>query len=278
LNGIARLFDATRETDMANTPDNPGYVDSKTLTRLAALTHRLKQRSLEILNIKFGDCVLDLGCGSGIDTITLAQLVGPDGLVVGVDFDDELLREAEKMAQHAGYTEWIKHLIADARSLPCRASCFDASRSDRLFQHVPNASAVLAEMVRVTKPGGRIVVTDADWGTLSIDTPERKIERKICRALPDLLPNGYMGRELFRLFREHPLTSLEVEVHPIVWKDYETFRRTSLSLPEVDRRLVASGAVSWTEWQRFQNSLEVASRHGCFFASGNMILVAGIRS
>ena len=139
------------------------------------------------------------------------------------------------------------------------------------------ASVVLGEMVRVTKPGGKVAVTDADWGTLSIDTPERRIERQICNALAGLLSNGFAGREILRLLLEQPITRVTVEVHPIIWRDYATFLRTSLSLPEVDRRLVTSGAVSWDEWSRFLKSLEEAHHRGCFFASGNMVLVTGTR-
>jgi hypothetical protein len=132
-------------------------------------------------------------------------------------------------------------------------------------------------MVRVTKPGGRIAVADADWGSLSIDTHETGIERQICRALPGLMPSGYAGRELFRLFREQCLGDLTVELSPIVWTDYTTFRRTSLSVRDVDQRLVDSGAVSWEEWYRFLECLEEADRQGYFFATANMVLVAGTR-
>ena len=68
-------------------------------------------------------------------------------------------------------------VCANATELPFPDASFDASRSERMFQHLKDPDAVFGEMVRVTKPGGRIVVLDPDWGTASIDTPGLEEDR-----------------------------------------------------------------------------------------------------
>jgi ubiquinone/menaquinone biosynthesis C-methylase UbiE len=258
--------------------DNPGYIEPAVLAQLAALTQPLKQRTRELLEIKPGDRVIDVGCGPGIDTIALGHLVGPSGFVAGLDHDQGMIQAAtETAARYADVFPRIHHVVADARSIPFQTAAFDACQCERVLQHLKEADLAFAEMVRVVRPGGRIAVADADWGTLSIDTPETRIERSFCLALPELQPNGYAGREIYHLFREHGLVRLTVEAQPILWTDYAAFRRTSLSIPDVDRRIVASGTVSREELRRFLESLKEADREGRFFASGNIILVAGTK-
>src|SRR5207248_10741769 len=131
-----------------------------------------KQLTYNWMHIQPGHSVLDVGCGPGIDTIALADLVGPSGHVVGVDVDEAMIAEANRRAEQAGYRGWCHHLQGNATSLPLETSTFDACRSERLFQHVHNPASVLVEIARVTKPGGWVVVLDADHGTWSIDTSE----------------------------------------------------------------------------------------------------------
>jgi SAM-dependent methyltransferase len=263
---------------MSYTSHNQDYVSSAVLHEISLLTYKLKERMTQLLQIRTGDRVIDVGCGPGIDTVEMARLVGETGLVVGIDHDKGMIAEAEERAWKAGVATWTRNETADATSIPYGAGFFNASRSERLFQHVPHAATVLREMVRVTRRGGRIAVADSDWGTLSIDTPEVDIERRIVRFLPNLVHNGHSGRELLRLFRSQPLTDVSVEVHPIVWQDYATFWATSFSLPNLKERLLGSGVVSQEEFNRFRVSLQEAQQNQSFFASGNVVLVAAVKT
>ncbi len=263
---------------MSNPLANPGYVDPETAQQLAAFTQKLKQRLLAILDLGPGQQVLDVGCGPGIHTLEIARRVEKTGCVVGIDYDPVMIGIAHQRAQTAGVDSWTTHIPAAAARLPFRANSFDASQSERLFQHVDDGAAVLDEMIRVTRYGGKITVADSDWCTLSIDTPETEIERRIVRFLPDLFRNGYAGRQLYRLFKERRLADVQVEAHPIIWTDWKTFRATSFSIKDLNNQLVESGTVTEEELQHFLTSLEDAQRRGVFFASGNIILVIGIKS
>ena len=263
---------------MAAPVENPGYVSSAVLQRLAAVTKQLKRRMTKLLQIKPGAVVLDVGCGPATDTIPMARLVGKDGLVVGVDYDEALVAEANRRAVAAGVAAWTQHVVSDASLLPYPSNTFDACRSERVFQHVTDSTAVLQEMVRVTKPQGRIAVADSDWCSLSIDTPEIAIERRVVRCLPDMLCNGYVGRQLIRMFYEQSIKIAAVEVHPIIWTDYQIFSATSFSIADLQHRIIESRKVSREELERFLSSLEEADRRGVFFASGNLVLVAGVRA
>jgi ubiquinone/menaquinone biosynthesis C-methylase UbiE len=252
-----------------------GYVDPEYLQVAAQVVQQSKQRSYTCMHVQPGQRLLDVGCGPATDTIPLARLVGPAGQVVGVDYDPAMIAEANRRAELAGVSSWVKHKQGDVSSLPFESGEFDASRSERLFQHLPNPAQALAEMARVVKSGGWVVVLDTDWGTLSFDTPEVDIERRLVRVHTErCLHNGYSGRQLYRLFKQQKLVDISVEVCPQIITNYALIRQIAL-LDEAEEEALTAGIITQDELQRLHASLERADSEGCFFSSGCLILVAG---
>jgi len=254
---------------------SPGYVNEDYLKAAAELLHSFKQRTYDRMQIHTGDSVLDVGCGAGADTILLETLVGPYGRVVGVDYDHEILSRAKVGAEAAGGGEHLFHIYSDAMNLPLLSGVFDSCRSERLFQHLLQPELVLAEMLRVTKPGGRVIVLDADHGTWSVDTPHKDIERRITRFKAEHYGhNGYAGRQLYRLFRQAGLKDITCEIISGYFTDYELVRFMFM-LDEVEPSVVKAGVVSEEELALWRDSLETAARGGHFFCSESMVLVVG---
>ena len=101
-----------------------------------------------------GGVVIDVGCGIGRALPPLRQAVGPDGAVVAVDLTPEMLAEARPASQAAR----AALVLADARRLPVADASADAVFAAGLVNHLPDAEAGLAELARVTRPGGRLVL------------------------------------------------------------------------------------------------------------------------
>ncbi|MHC4192432.1 MAG: methyltransferase domain-containing protein [Planctomycetota bacterium] len=252
-----------------------GYVDPVYLQVIGDFVKHVKERSYALMQIQPGRKVLDVGCGPGIDTISLAALVSSTGQVVGVDYDPAMIAEAEQRAEKAGVSAWVKYEQADVASLPFEPDYFDSSRSERLFQHLLNPEQALSEMTRVTKSGGWIVVLDTDWGTSSVDTLEMDIERRLARIRAErYLNNGYAGRQLYRLLKRQRLENITVELFPLFSTNYAFTRQGSL-LNETEREALASGVITSEELQRWCTSLEKADAEGVFFGSVTQIMVAG---
>jgi ubiquinone/menaquinone biosynthesis C-methylase UbiE len=252
-----------------------GYVDPSYLDAVAKLAAPAKQRSYELLELAPGSRVVDVGCGPGTDTITLASIVGRDGKCAGVDYDQEMVMEANRRACEAGVADWTMHHCSDSASLPFPDNFFDAARSERLFQHLLDPKPTLAEMIRVVKPDGRVVVFDVDWGTMSIDSPHTDVERKMqmLSASSVRVNSGYVGRSLRRLFAQTELTDTVIEPRLVAVTDY-ALGRWLFHLEESEEALLSRGLITGDELIGWRAALEEAGRNETFFACLGGVLVA----
>ena len=251
-----------------------GHVDPEYLQLLATKVEPLKRRSYELMHITNGHKVLDLGCGPGIDTIPLAQFVGHTGQVIGIDIDKEMINLANAKAKEANVNDWVTHKHFEAESIPYNSNYFDSCRCERLLQHLLYPVRVISEMVRVTKPNGWIVVSDTDHSTLTIDSPDIDIEWKLRRFHTELFKNGYIGRQLYRLFKRQNLEDIAVEIFPLFSTDYTLTRNIAL-LDKTEKEAVATGIITDEELNSWHNNLERSNKEGVFFSSSIIVLVAG---
>lgn len=121
------------------------------------------QHPIDWLNIPAGGVALDVGCGPGSITASLARAVGPDGLALGIDVSEPMLARAVRVPAGAQ----VGFLKADAQRLPLRDDTVDAVISVAVLQLIPDPTAALAEMVRVLKPGGRLALMVPTVGSAS---------------------------------------------------------------------------------------------------------------
>lgn len=161
----------------------------------------VRDEYVRLLGVTPGEQVLDVGCGSGAVTRTLASRVMPGGRAVGVDASPALLKVARELADKAGFGAVIDFKEGDCRGLPFPDASFDAVVAATTLSHVPDVGRALAEMVRVTRPGGRVGVFDLDGDLTLFAHPNRELTRRIVAAFSDQMwVNGWLVRELpFRL-------------------------------------------------------------------------------
>ena len=112
------------------------------------------QHPIEWLNIPQGGIALDVGCGPGAVTASLAHAAGPEGLALGVDISEPMLARAVRA--QAG--PQVGFLRANAQQLPLRDQTVDAVVSIAVLQLIPDPTVALSEIARVLRPGGRLAV------------------------------------------------------------------------------------------------------------------------
>ena len=180
---------------------------------------RYKRHSHDLLQLTPGNKALDIGCGLGDDVISLATTVAPDGCVIGIDSSGLMIQQAQQRHQLSPLP--VEFHIADACALPFANETYDVVRTDRTLQHIPTPGSVLAEIKRVLKPGGRVVCSETDWETLSLDVTDRQIYRKIKSHIADqIICNGWMGRQLASFLVELQFQDVLPFAHTAVFTDY----------------------------------------------------------
>jgi len=106
-----------------------------------------------------GETILDLGCGAGIDTLLAARAVGPSGRAVGIDMTPEMVVRTRTNAAAAGLAN-VEVLEAMIEALPLPDASIDVVVSNGVLNLSTRKSRVLAETVRVLRPGGRVAIAD----------------------------------------------------------------------------------------------------------------------
>ncbi len=145
------------------------------------------------LAVRAGKRVLDVGCGPGFYAEELLEVVGADGSVVGIDASPEMLAAAT--ARCASHRNVAFHR-GDATALPVADASFDAALCVQVLEYVPDATLALAEIHRALRPGGRAVVWDVDWATVSWHSEDPARMEHVLRTWDEHLTHPSLPRTL----------------------------------------------------------------------------------
>jgi ubiquinone/menaquinone biosynthesis C-methylase UbiE len=231
-----------------------------------------KRLMLERMALAPGQAVLEVGCGPGTDVFDLAEIVGPAGRLVGLDASEVMIAEARRRASERRLP--ITFEAGQVQALPFPDATFDVCRAARLLEHLPDAGQALTEMVRVTRNGGRVVVFDFDWDTLIIDHPDKETTRTIVRSFSDSIQNGWIGRQLPRLFKEQHLEVLSLDPVQV----FLHYALTELAFGGHLAQLQANGTLSPGRARQWWEYLQHADKHGTLLVSFTTFIIVGGKS
>ena len=258
------------DVDHAGDPDY--YVGVLNRQHAMPFKRLYKERTLTLLNLWPGLHMLEVGAGVGLDALEMARRIAPEGAVVGLDFSETMVREAQRRCVGVGLP--VSFTQGDAHALPFDTGAFDRCYADRTFQHLHDPRQALAEMIRVTRPGGMLLIVEPDHEMHIIDTPFKDVTRRFLSFRSDTFAQGDVAHQLYGMMRELGLEDVAVEAMTDVETNYEALNPV-MHLDGGMRVAAEQGIVTSEETERWIAYVEDAARAGRFFSATTYFITMG---
>lgn len=165
-----------------------------------------------------GERILDVGCGPGFLCQSLAEVVGRDGSVTGIDVSDDLI----SLCRGRNPPEWLEYAVEDATSIARPDASFDAVACIQVAEYIPAVGQLLSEIFRVLRPDGRAVIVATDWDALVWHSKNPERMDRILRAWDAHCAHPHLPRSLCQRLVSTGFRTDGVAVFPILnleWHD-----------------------------------------------------------
>ncbi|MBB2942628.1 ubiquinone/menaquinone biosynthesis C-methylase UbiE [Actinoplanes lutulentus] len=232
---------------------------------------RVRRVAFDMLRPRPGQRLLDAGSGSGDVARRLAAEVSPTGEVIALDHSASITAAA--VARHDGSN--VRYVTGDVGAMDLPSDSVDGVWCERVLQHVDSADRSIGELIRVTRPGGRICLIDTDWSSLGFDgMPAGLGEVVMAHVRGHFTPKQHdMGRTLRRRLVANGLSGITATPVTCVFTTPES---AAVVLPMVNPRVPEE---TWAtppglrdEWLA---CVDAAGASGTFLAVLTIWVVAG---
>jgi arsenite methyltransferase len=214
----------------------------------------LRRRKLvyDALDAQPGDRILDAGCGPGFYTRELLDKVGPSGSLVSVDRSAQMLAVARRRCEgHAN----VAFEETDVTDLPVESEGFDRALSVQVLEYVEDFGAALAEMHRALRPGGRAVIWDVDWATVSWHSEDPARMARVLAVWDEHLAHPSLPRRLSAGLRAAGFEDVRMEGHAFATTELSEQTYGGAALPVIERYVRQQGSDDVDAWADEQRTL-----------------------
>ena len=277
-NDIPPLGEFDVFSDLDNWDDRTAGKWVDILNQRAASADQIALRSfiLQQSAVKYGNKVLELGCGTGRLLADLSRATGSTGQVYGLEPQRLFASEAERFLRQQKLDANTRVFVGRAEDIHLPDESIDICIAQTVLIHIPAdmIPKVFAQVRRVVKPGGSFVSVDQDGDTWTIDHPDRETTRKIVRFNSDhRYADGWTGRYLRRLFKQNGFSDVILST----WTHLDTEGGTYLH--SMAQRVAEAAAehdiISEEECRNWLDKLDRLTVEGNFFSSINFFCCQG---
>jgi arsenite methyltransferase len=224
-----------------------------------------RSETIRQLTLSPGERVLDVGCGPGYLCENMADIVGQNGTVVGIDISHDPIALCGRRTQHP----WLTYAVGDATRIAAPDASFDAVVCTQVAEYVPDVDRVLAEAFRVLRLGGRAVFIATDWAAViwHSDNPERM--HRVMRAWESHCAHAHLPRSLPSRLRRSGFQLDDAGIFPILnlqWEDQAYSKGLAGLVQDFVRQKNELAPAQLQEWY---DEFAPLSQSGRYFFSSN---------
>ncbi|EGG15077.1 hypothetical protein DFA_09900 [Cavenderia fasciculata] len=220
------------------------------------------------LNLKAGDKVADLGCGTGKDAVLISHAIGQEGLYMGVDLSEEMVKYAAEKYMPLGNVQFS---AASATDSQLESDFYTVAKCERLLQHVPQPSQVIQEMVRVVKNGGQLSIIDTDWDSSQVSNGQDPVIRDITRRIFSAVFNQHkdIGVNLKKILKDNAnLTNIKVKPFLLTTESLD-FANKMYCLTSRGEVALQHGLINEAEFTQWKAAMDEMDKNGIFYFTLN---------
>lgn len=191
-----------------------------------------QRRAFELLHVKAGDRVVEVGCGTGKAVADLA-LKGIEA--TGVDMSQQMVARARRRFPECDFR------VAPAERLPFGGGELQGYQAQRVYQYLKDPAAALREARRVLESGGHVVIVDLETDLWAIDADDRELTQTLFDVFSGTIPNRWIGRQLRSLLLDAGFVDVAVEIQGSIFTSLEQIAPPLLAIAET---AATAGAVT----------------------------------
>ena len=253
------LFDADASTKLEAVYRTPDVVAQRHAT-------------LHALGLQAGERALDVGAGPGFLVAEMAEQVGPNGHVTGLDISDSMVALAQRRCAKEPIKSRTTILKGDATALPFPDASFDVGVSTQVYEYVPDVAQALAELHRVLRPGGRALILDTDWDSVVWHSRDRARMQRILAAWNERFADPYLPRTLASRLHDAGFELRSRDVLVLFNPEYDPATYSVSNGRIMADFVIGRQGITPTEVEAWTRELEQLSREGDYFFSLNRYL------